>query len=395
MPRRLRWARPARARPIPVYGATVNVSVSNRFQPPVCVLSVIIVTYNRAHFLERCLEALAPQIKAAGQRAELVILDNASTDQTESVARPYAGQANIRYVRHAENLGVIANITIGPQEFAQGKYVWILGDHNLIAPQALSRLLDELEAHPELDLFYSNFRCASYPNHWPKACAGGFDGEYEYMGNQRTETLTVKHWGELLEKHSSFCTQLYAHIVRREIWADYWRGRAIPPTFTCGLSTFPHTWMLTETCLDQPARFLHEPAITIFNGAQHWGNLHTQIDVYLYGHGDLVKLFRKQSVEAERISDMMSYGRWIMNRNLRQLFALPDAQPWPTLIYALKLSTKRCRWMLPVIISAFFETSNTSVACAFRRCRRAYRQLCRYMVNCRPARWLRNQRSPH
>ncbi|WP_309400660.1 glycosyltransferase family 2 protein [Cerasicoccus maritimus] len=358
-----------------------------------CTLSVIVPTYNRAHFLEKCLEALVPQIRAAGKRAELIILDNASADHTQAVTEPYANGDQIRYVRHAENFGVIYNISIGPREFANGKYVWILGDHNLIMPNALERIINELDSHPKLELFYTNFRCAIYPDQWPDSCPKGFYGDFDYLGNHRTETQIVPKWGDLLDAKSGFCTQLYAQIVRTKIWSDYWIDRPIPETFRCGLSTYPHTWMLAETSFDKPARFLHEPALTIFNGAQHWGDPTNRLNVLLYGFSDLAKLFKRKGFSEERFGSAVQYTRWRVNKLMKSSFQVSGKTDWILFTRSSYIAAKRCPWALSGILATLFWNSPNPILRAMRKVYLQAQKASVYLFkNCRPARWLRKLR---
>ena len=67
------------------------------------LLSICIPTYNRAEYLEKSLESLVSQPEFA--QIEVVISDNASTDNTEEVCRSYQKKyPNIVYFRNEENI---------------------------------------------------------------------------------------------------------------------------------------------------------------------------------------------------------------------------------------------------------------------------------------------------
>lgn len=73
--------------------------------------SVVVCTYNRAHLLGDLLAALDAEL--AGGDAEVVVVDNASTDDTETVVRAAPVAVPVRYVletrqglSHARNRGV-------------------------------------------------------------------------------------------------------------------------------------------------------------------------------------------------------------------------------------------------------------------------------------------------
>ena len=68
------------------------------------LLSICIPTYNRASYLEQCLESIVGQ-ECFDSRVEVVISDNCSTDDTQTVGMQYQEQyGNIHYFRNEENV---------------------------------------------------------------------------------------------------------------------------------------------------------------------------------------------------------------------------------------------------------------------------------------------------
>lgn len=68
------------------------------------LLSICIPTYNRASYLEQCLEAIVKQ-ECFDNRVEVVVSDNCSTDDTQRVGMQYQEKyANIHYFRNKENV---------------------------------------------------------------------------------------------------------------------------------------------------------------------------------------------------------------------------------------------------------------------------------------------------
>ncbi len=99
-----------------------------------------IPTYNRAGFLRRAIESALNQTYPD---VEVLVSDNASTDETQEIARSFGDR--IRYHRNAENLGMWRNFALLP-ELATGDYFSWLQDDDLIhcdfarrAVKALSR----------------------------------------------------------------------------------------------------------------------------------------------------------------------------------------------------------------------------------------------------------------
>ena len=116
------------------------------------VLTLAIPTYNRAAKLKLLLRMVAPEI-ARLPEVELLISDNASTDETESVVREFLRDGlRCRYLRNGTNIDADPNFLQCYAE-ARGRFVWIFGDDDVIFPGSLAHLLRYL-AMPEVDLVY-------------------------------------------------------------------------------------------------------------------------------------------------------------------------------------------------------------------------------------------------
>jgi len=108
------------------------------------LLSFAIPTYNRAKYLEQLLAAFLPQLNGES-RVEVIISDNASTDDTRAVVEAYLQKGiEIRYIQNEVNRGADFNI-LQCYEQAKGKYVWIFSDDDLILDGGLSIVLSLLE----------------------------------------------------------------------------------------------------------------------------------------------------------------------------------------------------------------------------------------------------------
>ena len=118
------------------------------------LLTLAIPTFNRSPYLAELLACLLPQFLAA-PRAELLISDNASPDDTEALVASYLARGlPCRYLRNPENIGADANF-LQCLDLARGKYVWVMGDDDLLAPDTIRLLLTVLaEASEDFDLIY-------------------------------------------------------------------------------------------------------------------------------------------------------------------------------------------------------------------------------------------------
>lgn len=119
--------------------------------PEVPIVSIGMPVYNGEEFLSEALDSILEQ---TFKDFELIISDNASTDQTESICRTYAAKdSRIRFVRNETNLGASINYKT-VFRLAKGRYFrWAPAD-DLFAPESLEVCVKTLNKHPEAVLCY-------------------------------------------------------------------------------------------------------------------------------------------------------------------------------------------------------------------------------------------------
>ncbi len=92
----------------------------------ICAVTIGMPVYNGAKYIREALDSLLAQTFTD---FELIISDNASTDDTQAICEEYALRDNrIRYVRQGENQGALANFQFVLDQ-ARGKYfMWSAAD---------------------------------------------------------------------------------------------------------------------------------------------------------------------------------------------------------------------------------------------------------------------------
>ncbi|WP_426267171.1 glycosyltransferase family 2 protein [Sphingomonas sp. LHG3443-2] len=98
-------------------------------------VSIIIPTYNRAALLSGAIDSALAQ----GERYEVIVVDDGSTDDTAALLAGYGDR--IRVLRQA-NKGPSAARNLAA-EAARGDYLFFADSDDLIEPSAVGRLLDE------------------------------------------------------------------------------------------------------------------------------------------------------------------------------------------------------------------------------------------------------------
>jgi glycosyltransferase involved in cell wall biosynthesis len=101
------------------------------------LISIIIPTYNQSNLISKAVESVLAQDYS---NIELIVADDASTDNTEQVMESFVKQhPTVQYVRHAKNLGRVNNYHHALNHLAHGNYVGILdGDDYYINSSYIS-----------------------------------------------------------------------------------------------------------------------------------------------------------------------------------------------------------------------------------------------------------------
>lgn len=103
------------------------------------LLSICIPTFERSALLEQSLRSILGQFPE--DAVEIVVLDNASTDQTREVVEAAQGQHRcVRYIRNDVNIGLDRNAIRAIDE-ARGEYVFLFSDDDVLLPGSGAAIL--------------------------------------------------------------------------------------------------------------------------------------------------------------------------------------------------------------------------------------------------------------
>lgn len=115
------------------------------------VISVIITSYNYAHYLAESVSSVLSQDVPS---LELIVVDNASTDNTEEVIAPFLSDPRVRYYRNETNIGLTPNHNRA-LALVRGSYVNFVSADDRMLPGHLRVCLDHLGANPAIDMVYT------------------------------------------------------------------------------------------------------------------------------------------------------------------------------------------------------------------------------------------------
>lgn len=191
-------------------------------------VTVCLPTYNRAHYLPGAIESVLNQ---TFWDFELLIYDNASTDETPDIVKGFR-DARIRYVRHPQNIGMPKN-WVHAINASTGQYCGILSDDDRWDPVFLERLIAPLDEDESVDVAFSD--------HW---------------------LMDAK--GQVLRGATDECTRRFRGSLRPGLYRPFWelalRAEALVPSATL----FRRLRLITAGALNVQTFLTSVPAYYLF-----------------------------------------------------------------------------------------------------------------------------------
>jgi GT2 family glycosyltransferase len=111
--------------------------------------SIIVPAYNQSQHLAHCLAAI---LRDAPDGAEVIVVDDASTDDTVATARASA----VRIVRSATNRGPAHARNLGARH-ARGEILIFVDADVEVAPGGLARMIGAMRDAPEIDAVFGSY----------------------------------------------------------------------------------------------------------------------------------------------------------------------------------------------------------------------------------------------
>jgi len=105
------------------------------------LVSIVVVTWNSAPFIERCLSALRAQTY---QPVEIIIIDNASSDDSVAICR----RLGFDVIRNDSNRGFSAAVNQAIAQ-AKGEFVLLCNPDAFLDPRYVEELVEAMNARPD------------------------------------------------------------------------------------------------------------------------------------------------------------------------------------------------------------------------------------------------------
>lgn len=189
------------------------------------LITFTVPCYNSAAYMDHCIQTLL----TAGEDAEILLVDDGSTDETGAIADRYAAEyPNVVRAIHQENGGHGAGVNQGMQN-ATGLYFKVVDSDDWLDTEALAQLMEKLRRFEEpVDLILCNYvyehvednsqRVVRYRKVLPTDKVFGWDEVGRFNATQfitmhaavyRTEVL--RKTGIRLPKHTFYVDNLYVY----------------------------------------------------------------------------------------------------------------------------------------------------------------------------------------
>ena len=219
-------------------------------QSPRLKLSICIATYNRSQYIGETLDSLMSQL-ASG--VEIIIVDGASTDNTEEVLATYqSGHQSIRYIREDENTGMDSGYDKAVLN-ARGEYCWLMSDDDLLRPGAIKRVLSVIKMQHDLIVVNAEVRSTDFT---------------ELLETRRLQYTEDQHFSarereEFFSNAMKYLSFIGCVVIRREKWMNRDRKSYYG-------SLFIHVGVIFQHPPLESIKIIADPLITIRYGNAMW-----------------------------------------------------------------------------------------------------------------------------
>jgi abequosyltransferase len=214
------------------------------------LLTICIATYNRAGFIGQTIESIIPQLS---DDVELLVVDGASTDETEYVVSGYVAVDNrVRYIRLAEKGGVDQDYCKSV-ELARGEYCWLFTDDDLLKPGAVAAVTAAICAGNCLIVVNAEVSNGDFTEIlMPKRISAN-----------KNRQFSPDSMESLFEYVASYLSFIGAVVIKRDVWLARQKEQYFGTEFV-------HIGVIFQKLLPGPAIVISEPYISIRYGNGQW-----------------------------------------------------------------------------------------------------------------------------
>ena len=217
-------------------------------------ISIGIPTYNGAARIGKALDSILVQLTPElATSIEVVISDNASTDDTASVIALYVARfpCAIVYRKNDTNIGYDRNVN-ALFVHAVGQYVWLLADDDELKPGAIHQVLTTFSQHSDLKIMQLNFQ--------------SYDPEMKQVVHEIKipENLLCEDAETFLSNSAGRYGQVSTLIFERQAWNQAGVEQAYGTNYI-------HIYALLKVLLTGRSYIAKDPLVNVRTGSENFG----------------------------------------------------------------------------------------------------------------------------
>lgn len=316
------------------------------------ILSIVIPTLNRRELLEKTLDLLIKQLSDALITIELIVCDNASNDNTETLFNDCGKFANIvKYVRYDNRVDIDASFARSIA-LCSGKYINLFGDDDLPLPGFIKELTHTILTNDSVDLFYVN-RVVGDENLLNTSFVPHPDTPYGIRVMSIDKFINeFTHW-------PGFVTCLVFS-------ANAWKKSAVENTYFDGYNFLNRIYL---GCKDKNACFIASPLVLQRRGIQSWKKFWPQY--WLVSMPQLLENLEITSVTTGALATWckkeVSTKRFLIDCFVAKAYAYPIASSfWRDsrkyqFLPARKIGSLIIQYLVPVFVAKFLYSKTNKM----------------------------------
>jgi glycosyltransferase involved in cell wall biosynthesis len=228
------------------------------------LLSVCIPTFNRCGYLRLSVRYWLEQMAPFAGRVELIVADNASTDDTIAVLESHRNVEALRVVRRPLNLGFNASTYDLVVNQAAGEYIWVCGDDDYLNPGGLAEIVSAIETHRHEEHFYVTTQFIPSDCALDIAVEDPRDSPHVRGPQGDRSSRRVSRTGEILKFDGGGFSGFYSSIWKRPLAVEALSGefcRRDP--FKSLEATLPYAVFIARHRLEKPCHCIGRPILTV------------------------------------------------------------------------------------------------------------------------------------